>query len=95
MIQVVGHLNPDSDAICSAWVTAKWLLPQQEGRNGKPAFGQDDTDAYRHQPARLLPSLYWLRAVRRQILHHSRHAQPEKQLLRWLENPLTLSGGKP
>ncbi|WP_226572970.1 manganese-dependent inorganic pyrophosphatase [Mangrovibacter yixingensis] len=28
MIQVVGHLNPDSDAICSAWVTAKWLARQ-------------------------------------------------------------------
>lgn len=25
MIHVVGHLNPDSDAICSAAMTARWL----------------------------------------------------------------------
>ncbi len=95
MIQVVGHFNPDSDAICSAWVTAKWLLPQQEGQNGKPAFGQGGTDAYRHQPACCLPPLYRLCATRRQTLHHSRHEGRKKQLLPWLENQLTLSGGKP
>ncbi|WP_336220294.1 manganese-dependent inorganic pyrophosphatase [Citrobacter amalonaticus] len=25
MIHVIGHLNPDSDAICSAYMTARWL----------------------------------------------------------------------
>ena len=25
MIHVIGHLNPDSDAICTAAMTARWL----------------------------------------------------------------------
>lgn len=32
MINVFGHLNPDSDAICTATVTADWL-----NRSGRPA----------------------------------------------------------
>lgn len=40
MIYVIGHLNPDSDAICTAMMTARWLtLRGQEAmafRTGKP-----------------------------------------------------------
>lgn len=40
MIHVIGHLNPDSDAICSAYMTACWLqmrgLPATAWRLGEP-----------------------------------------------------------
>lgn len=40
MIHVIGHLNPDSDAICSEYMTACWLqmrgLPATAWRLGEP-----------------------------------------------------------
>lgn len=45
MIHVIGHLNPDSDAICSAFMTARWL--QARGQQASAwRLGEPNRETY-------------------------------------------------